>query len=306
MCSAPCGARSSASTPSEAETAYTMPITASCWMLRSKRAREREEHRAAERERERVPVGRLALHRVAGENRHGETERRDLREREIDEHHAAREHVQPEPRVDRREHESRDERPEQELRHGTAASARARESRDVLVEERGCSRGPRARASRACAPVLLAIWRTSAGLECGSAMRMLTPRFAHALEKRRKLGRRGRHARLRLGGRDDLQAEALRRSTTSCRASTTIFAPRNGASAVFHVFDLSRRARRRKRSCSLRRTARPRGLQLRERIAYRRGDRRPAFCRIEPVVRVAVGVDVRAALDAQARRLASG
>ena len=84
------------------------------------RARERKEDRAAERERERVPVGGFALHAVTGEDRDGEAERRHLREREIDEHDAAREHVQPEPGVDRREHEPRDEGPEQELRHGPA------------------------------------------------------------------------------------------------------------------------------------------------------------------------------------------
>ena len=63
------------------------------------RAHERKEDRTAERERERVPVAGFALHAVTGEDRDREPERRHLREREIDEHHAAREHVQPEPGV---------------------------------------------------------------------------------------------------------------------------------------------------------------------------------------------------------------
>ena len=83
-------------------------------------ARQRKEHRSAERECERVPVGGLALHAVAGEDRDGEAERGHLRERKINKDDATREHVQSEPRVNQREHEPGDKRPEQQLRHGPA------------------------------------------------------------------------------------------------------------------------------------------------------------------------------------------
>ena len=79
--------------------------------------REREQHGAAAREGERVPVSRLALDRVAVEDRHRDAEGGDLREREVDEDHAAREHVQPEPGVHGGEHQARQEGPEQQLDH---------------------------------------------------------------------------------------------------------------------------------------------------------------------------------------------
>ena len=94
-------------------------------MLRSKRRVSAKSDGAARGERECVPVSGRALDRVAGENRHGEPQRRDLGERQIHEDHAAGENMQPEPRVYRRQHESRDERPEQELRHGRFFDAAA-------------------------------------------------------------------------------------------------------------------------------------------------------------------------------------
>src|SRR5713226_5918956 len=67
MCSPPWGARSRTITASAADSAAA-------------RACEGEEYRAADREGERVAIGAFALQGMPGEERHGEAERRHLRE----------------------------------------------------------------------------------------------------------------------------------------------------------------------------------------------------------------------------------
>jgi hypothetical protein len=81
------------------------------------RARPREERGAADRERERVVVGAFARGRVPRKDRDREPECGHLGEREVDEDHAPREHVKPQVNVDRREHEAREEREEEDLDH---------------------------------------------------------------------------------------------------------------------------------------------------------------------------------------------
>ena len=86
------------------------------------------EHRGAGRgEGERVPGRAGPLRCMAREERNGGTERGDLREGQVDEDHAAREHVQPEPRVNAGEHQRGRQRPTEHLeRHrGTEAGAPA-------------------------------------------------------------------------------------------------------------------------------------------------------------------------------------
>ena len=81
------------------------------------RAARREERCAAQREGERVPVGRLALDRMARQERDRDAERRHLGEGQIDEDHAARQHVEPEIHMDRGQHEAGEQRNPQELHH---------------------------------------------------------------------------------------------------------------------------------------------------------------------------------------------
>ena len=66
---------------------------------------------------------------MAGEDRNGEAEGRDLCQRKIDEDHAASQDVQAEVSVDPREHEARDERPKQQLDHPFSACSSAAASR---------------------------------------------------------------------------------------------------------------------------------------------------------------------------------
>ena len=84
---------------------------------RPARAARREQRGAAEREGERVPVGGLALDRVPGQERDRDAERRHLGERQIDEDHAARQHVQAEIDVDRGQDEAGEARRPQKLDH---------------------------------------------------------------------------------------------------------------------------------------------------------------------------------------------
>ena len=79
------------------------------------RPHQREEHRPADCKGERVPVTGLALHGMAGEDRDGQAEGRNLRKRKIDEDHAPSEDVQAEISVDPGEDEARDEWPKQQL-----------------------------------------------------------------------------------------------------------------------------------------------------------------------------------------------
>jgi hypothetical protein len=58
------------------------------------------------------------VHRMAGEHFDRDAERGDLCQGEIDEDHAARQHVQAEVRVDAGQHQAGEQRPEQELDHG--------------------------------------------------------------------------------------------------------------------------------------------------------------------------------------------
>ena len=76
-----------------------------------------EEHGPGDGEGERVPVGGVALHRKTVKERHHDAERGHLGKREIDEHYAARKHMQAEPGVHAGQHQSGDERPGEELDH---------------------------------------------------------------------------------------------------------------------------------------------------------------------------------------------
>ena len=69
---------------------------------------------------------------MTGEQRGRHAERRDLREGEVDEDHAAREDVQAEVGVDPREHEAREEWEREDL-EGEAHGARASASRRTLT-----------------------------------------------------------------------------------------------------------------------------------------------------------------------------
>ncbi len=100
------------------------------------RPHERKEHRSADRKGERVPVAGLALHRMAGEDRRGQAEGRDLREREIDEDHAASEDMQAEIGVDAGEDDAGNERPQQQLDHALSARLQGfRQPLHVLLEQ---------------------------------------------------------------------------------------------------------------------------------------------------------------------------
>jgi hypothetical protein len=78
----------------------------------------------AQREGERIGVSRGALGKMAEDERGGCTQRRHLRERQVDEDHVAPEHVQPEIRVDGDERRAREGGQGEELDHFTAASVR--------------------------------------------------------------------------------------------------------------------------------------------------------------------------------------
>ena len=81
------------------------------------RAAHGEQRGAAEREEQRVPVRGAALDRVSGQERDRDAERRDLREGQVDEDHAARQHVQTEIDVDSGQQEAGDEWRPQEFHH---------------------------------------------------------------------------------------------------------------------------------------------------------------------------------------------
>ena len=95
-------------------------MTASCGM-RARRTRISREHRRAdEREREADPVDDRRV-RVAGRDRHQQrdrpAERRNLRQRQVDEDDAALHDVDAEIRMNAGEDEAGDERRRQELEH---------------------------------------------------------------------------------------------------------------------------------------------------------------------------------------------
>ena len=88
--------------------------------------RHREEQAAADGERQRVPVGGGAARRVTGQQRDRDAERGDLGQREVDEDHAAREHVQAEVGVDAGQHEARQERQREQIDHGSVSALASR------------------------------------------------------------------------------------------------------------------------------------------------------------------------------------
>ena len=63
-------------------------------------AREGQQHRGQQRERERIAIGRNALRRMAEHECHRRAERRDLRERQIDKDHFAGKHLNAEIGMD--------------------------------------------------------------------------------------------------------------------------------------------------------------------------------------------------------------
>jgi hypothetical protein len=83
-----------------------------------------EERGATEREGERVAVGGFTLDRVAGEKRDGYAERSDLGERQVDEDHAPREHVEPEINVNRRQDQAGQQRSPEQLHHPAVLTER--------------------------------------------------------------------------------------------------------------------------------------------------------------------------------------
>ncbi len=95
---------------------------------RSPGAREGEQHGGEQRESERIAVGREALRRMAEHEGDGRAERRDLRQRQIDEDDFARQHLDAEIGVDADEaHRHEERRPEKDERvaHGAAAVSAA-------------------------------------------------------------------------------------------------------------------------------------------------------------------------------------
>ena len=84
-----------------------------------------EKSSAAEREDQRIPVRGLALDLVSSQERDRDAERRDLGERQVDEDHAAGQHVQAEVGVDAGQHEAGEEGQREQVDHGAASSAAA-------------------------------------------------------------------------------------------------------------------------------------------------------------------------------------
>ena len=81
------------------------------------RPSQRKKHGAADRKRKAIPVTRLAVDRITGKHREGKAERRDLRERQVGEYDATRQHMHAEIGVDSSEHKPGNERPQQQLDH---------------------------------------------------------------------------------------------------------------------------------------------------------------------------------------------
>ncbi len=101
-------------------------------LLRDRRpvhAAGREERGPAHREGQRVPVGRVALDGMAGQEGHADAERRHLGERQVHEDDAAGQHVQPEIDVDPGEDQAGQERQPEEVEHQPRPRARRRGGR---------------------------------------------------------------------------------------------------------------------------------------------------------------------------------
>jgi hypothetical protein len=95
---------------------------------RRPRPRAGEQHRGEQREGERIAVGRDPLRRMAEHERGGRAERRDLRQREIDEDHFARQHLDAEIRMDAGQahrHQEREQQERERLAHRAAAAVSA-------------------------------------------------------------------------------------------------------------------------------------------------------------------------------------
>ena len=96
------------------------------WDPRPPAAREREQHCCEQRERERITVGRDALSRMTEHEGDGRAKRRDLCQRQIDEDHFARQHLNAEIGMDADQaHGHQERRPEelQRIDHRVAAAA---------------------------------------------------------------------------------------------------------------------------------------------------------------------------------------
>src|SRR5437879_3820040 len=144
--------------------------------------RERQQHSRQQSEGERVAVGREALRGMAEHEGNGCAERRDLRQREVDEYDIAAEYLDPEIRVDAdKTHRHQKGRPQKSKRLGHLATAaptsaatlvsnKARES-PVLV-----SAPTEAASTVTDAPVLAATKARSRSGSCGSRTTMCTPR----------------------------------------------------------------------------------------------------------------------------------
>ena len=150
---------------------------------RRPRPREREQHRGEQRERQRIAVGRRALRRMAEHERDRRAERRDLREREIDEDDVAGQHLDAEIGVDADQAERHQERrPQQRERVAHHALGRREQRGDVGVEQRQivvrapAARRPTPPAPRPCCPVRFARKATSRSGSCGWRTMMRTLR----------------------------------------------------------------------------------------------------------------------------------
>ena len=93
---------------------------------RTPAARERQQHRGEQRERERIAVSRDALGRVAEHEGHSRAKRRDLRERQINEDHFARKDLNAEISMNADQADGHEERRPEKLKcidHRVAAAA---------------------------------------------------------------------------------------------------------------------------------------------------------------------------------------
>jgi|GEM_PF-4116197 len=94
------------------------------WKPRCPLTREGEQQSGEKREYKRIAIGRSALHGMAKHERHRCTERRDLRQREIDEDDAAPENLDAEIDMDTDEaHGHQKSRPEKPERFGHRVAA---------------------------------------------------------------------------------------------------------------------------------------------------------------------------------------
>ena len=183
---------------------------------RRPRAREGEQDRREQREGERIAVGRRTERGMAEHEGDRRAERRDLRQREIDEHDVAGQHLDAEIGVDADEAEGHQKRRPQKRRAPSSCALRRRQQRgDVGVEQRKIVVAPGSAPTDAASTTTLLPVRFAR--KATSRLRLMRlahddARLArlHLADQRRDMKRRRRHAGLRLDEADEIEAESPR------------------------------------------------------------------------------------------------